>query len=414
MVIEARKPMQNIAAPATTPADVKPAHSWTPEERKLAYNRHYFDGGRGKVGGYSREGYRDFPVHWLTFHKIMERKPESVLELGAARGYILKRLEDSGIRVQGIEISRHCILTRVVDPIVEWDMTQVPWPFADKQFDLCFSGAVLEHIPEQHIDAVSAEIRRVSRRGLHGIDFGHHDDGFDKTHCLFRDKAWWSGKLNGAAPGGAGLEQEVVDKEELEKGSIPLPVADGKVKLNLGSYTTMSHHGWINIDQHDLAGWAAGNGFLYHRSDLSAGIPAHSASVDLLYASHFLEHFTYVQGDAFLKECRRVLKPGGLMRLIVPDGRLLTEKYLSGKMGEYDELNDGCAETDSQATKLWALLFSGHLAMYDQEGLRDALLKAGFTDISRVPFRMSQSRQMLRETVDLFPTLSLFVEAVKT
>ena len=414
MIVEARKAMTT----PTTPAAVVPipavpsvdhkkvAASWTSEERKKAYDRRYFDGGNGPVGGYSREGYWDYPVHWTTFGKIMAKKPESVIEVGAARGYILKRLEDAGVRVAGLEISEHCYHTRAVDPIKIWDVTQTPWPFKDREFDLSFSAAVLEHIPESAIETVISEIKRVSKRGLHGVDFGEHDDGFDKTHCLFRDKSWWDSKFGDSA-------QEVVDKEDIEKGAPPIPGPDGKVKLNIGSFTTMFHYGWTNIDVHDLSNFAKSHGFQYTRADARQGIPSASGSVEMIYASHFIEHLTYEEGANFLRECRRVLRAGGVIRLIVPDAKKLIQGYVDGKLGFYDELNEGSAKSTNQAGKLWNLLFSGHSAMYDVTALGDLFKRVGFKDISERRFRESSSPQMLRETVDMLPTLSLYMEAVK-
>lgn len=412
MVIEVKKPMDEI-----TP------NSWDTKTRKEAYGRDYFDGAKGKYGGYSKEGYRDYPVHWLTFQKIMEKKPTSVLELGCARGYILKRLEDAGVVVKGLEVSEHCYLTRAVEGVMTWDITQMPWPFKDKEFDLCFSAAVLEHIPEHHIEAIAKEINRVSKRGLHGVDFGEHDDGFDKTHCLFRDKNWWLEKLNPGKQrwpeGPSGNydaifdDQIAVDKEDLEKGPVPLPQADGKVKLNVGSFMTMFHYGWKNIDQHPLGDWAKAHGFQYQQHDVRNGLPYAGGSVDMIYACHFLEHLTYEEGENFLKECVRVLQPGGVVRFLLPDAKLLIENYISGDMGQYNELNEGCAKTQYQTGKLWNLLFSGHSSMYDEVSMAAALAGAGFKEVTKCGFRQSRSKQMLTETFDMFPNLSLFMEAVK-
>lgn len=398
MVIEAKKPMDEI-----TP------NSWDTKTRKEAYGRDYFDGGKGKYGGYAKEGYWDYPVHYFTFQKIMELKPASVLELGCARGYILKKLEDVGIPAKGLEVSEHCYLTRAMEGVVPWDLTQTPWPFKDKEFDLCFNAAVLEHIPEKYIDSIAKEIQRVSNRGLHGVDLGQHDDGFDKTHCLFKPKEWWAEKLN--TPGSSA--QIVVDKEDLEKGPSVPPKGDGKVKLNVGSFMTMFHYGWKNIDQHPLGDWAKANGFLYQQHDVRNGLPYAGGSVDMLYACHFLEHLTYDEGVNFLNECLRVLAPGGLVRFLMPDAELLTKNYLEGTMGQYDELNDGCAKTTYQAAKLWNLLFSGHSSMYDAASLTSALMVAGFREVTKCGFRQSRSKQMLTETLDMFPNLSLFMEAVK-
>lgn len=203
MVIEAVKRWDFI------PYRSKPPDEWTTEDRERAYGHEYFNGG-GSCGGYAREGYQDFPVHDATFKHVMALKPESVLELGCARGYMLQRLQGAGVRVFGFEVSEHCLQTRAVDTVYQWDITRVPWPIDNQTYDLCLSMAVLEHIPERCIDAVIAEIKRTCRRGLHGIDFGDHDDGFDKTHCLFRPPAWWVARFADAA-------QVVVDKEALER-----------------------------------------------------------------------------------------------------------------------------------------------------------------------------------------------------
>lgn len=397
MIIEAKK--------ADPPKVEIHPERWTPEERRLAYGRDYFDGGKGPVGGYAREGYWDYPVHWATFGHVMARKPESVLEIGAARGYVLKRLEDAGVRVAGLEVSEHCQHTRVVQDIARWDVTQTPWPVGDGAFDLAFSVATFEHIPEQHLDAVFRELTRVSKRGLHGIDFGEHDDGFDKTHCTLRPREWWVARM----PKG----HEVVDKEELEKGDVKPPAADGKVKLNVGSFTTMFHAGWVNLDVHPLQGWAQARGFVYRQCDVRKGLPFDDGVVDLAYACHFLEHLNYDEGAAFLAECVRVMKPGAVLRLLFPDAGMLTAKMQRGELGDYDEVNEGCAKVPSQAGKLWALLFAGHSAMYDWDGVETALRGAGFQTVLRKQFRESESPQMLRETVDMFPTLSLYVEAVR-
>ena len=57
-------------------------------------------------------------------------------------------------------------------------------------------------------------------------------------------------------------------------------------------------------------------------------------SVDLLYASHVLEHFGRHQYFAVLSEWYRVLKIGGILRLAVPDFRACAEQYL--KSGSID------------------------------------------------------------------------------
>lgn len=372
--------------------------------REEKFDKDYFHGGT-KVGGYAHEGYRDFYQHWFTFHKIMKLKPESVLELGCARGYTLKKLEDAGVRIGGLEISKHCRLTRVVDNITTWDMCDLPWPFADKQFDLCFSVAVLEHIPEEFIPAIVEEIDRVSKRGIHGVDFGHQDDGFDKTHVTLKPIEWWKEHFP--------KRQKIVDKESFEKppeGVLSfdlVPVGDGKLKVNVGCYTHMFHDGWCNIDIVPLHDFAKDNAYKFYHKDVREGLPFADETVDLLYTSHFFEHLNFEEGRKFLKECHRVLKKDGVMRFIIPDAELLIEKYRNKELSELDELSPyQPSRSDSQ--KLWAFLCGGHQAMYDFAAMQQLGRELGFR-VERKGFREGHE-QLIKETLDTLPDLSLFIQ----
>jgi hypothetical protein len=59
------------------------------------------------------------------------------------------------------------------------------------------------------------------------------------------------------------------------------------------------------------------------------GIPLLDQSVDVLYHSHVLEHFEKDVGLKFLWECMRVLKFGGVLRIVVPDLEQITRAYLT-------------------------------------------------------------------------------------
>lgn len=63
------------------------------------------------------------------------------------------------------------------------------------------------------------------------------------------------------------------------------------------------------------------------RWDLRRGIPYPESSFDVVYHSHFLEHLSRRDAIEFLKECRRVLKLGGVLRIAVPDLALLVRQY---------------------------------------------------------------------------------------
>ncbi len=49
------------------------------------------------------------------------------------------------------------------------------------------------------------------------------------------------------------------------------------------------------------------------------GIPFPDRSFDVVYHSHVLEHLSKSEASKFLKECSRVLRPQGVLRVVVPD-----------------------------------------------------------------------------------------------
>src|SRR5690242_7915504 len=93
-----------------------------------------------------------------------------------------------------------------------------------------------------------------------------------------------------------------------------------KSYLNLGCGQRF-HSAWINVDH-----VPSDSSVIQH--DLAQGIPFPNNSFDVVYHSHLLEHFSRPEGARFLKECSRVLKPGGLLRIAVPDLERIARTYL--------------------------------------------------------------------------------------
>jgi len=92
-------------------------------------------------------------------------------------------------------------------------------------------------------------------------------------------------------------------------------------KINLGCGYRL-HSDWINVD------------FIKTGSDvivcnLLDGIPFEDQSADVIYHSHVLEHFNRDGGEKFILECFRVLKPGGIIRIAVPDLEEIAKGYVS-------------------------------------------------------------------------------------
>lgn len=62
--------------------------------------------------------------------------------------------------------------------------------------------------------------------------------------------------------------------------------------------------------------------------DLWKPLPFTDSSLDAIYASHVLEHLPRSRVPSLLNECRRVIKPGGILRLVVPDLEGIVRNYL--------------------------------------------------------------------------------------
>lgn len=97
---------------------------------------------------------------------------------------------------------------------------------------------------------------------------------------------------------------------------------------------------------------------------------------DELRASHCLEHLPHAQSFAALREWVRVLKPGGVLKVAVPDFRWIAEKYLRAPdQGDEWPLNGyvmgGQVDADDY-----------HKAIFDTEGLTEAFRELGLVDIS--------------------------------
>ncbi len=64
------------------------------------------------------------------------------------------------------------------------------------------------------------------------------------------------------------------------------------------------------------------------QANLLEGIPCGDEVFDFVYCSHVLEHFSYKDGYQFLLECKRVLRPGGILRIVVPNLETIVHNYI--------------------------------------------------------------------------------------
>ncbi|MBK1656075.1 TylF/MycF/NovP-related O-methyltransferase [Allochromatium vinosum] len=122
----------------------------------------------------------------------------------------------------------------------------------------------------------------------------------------------------------------------------PLRSGQNQRRLNLGCGAHY-HPAWVNLDF-----TSSSREVIAH--DLTQGIPFASESFDVVYHSHLLEHFTKDYAPRFLRECHRVLTPGGIIRVAVPDLEAIARLYLS--------LLDGALDGDPEAQQRydWILI----------------------------------------------------------
>ncbi len=140
--------------------------------------------------------------------------------------------------------------------------------------------------------------------------------------------------------------------------------------------------------------------FVHHR--LEFGIPFEDNTIDYLYSSHLLEHFFREDGEKLLRQVYRTLKPGGRIRICVPDLEYALKIYDNGDKEKALKY----FFSDSKAGYL-----AQHRYMYDYDLLKKLLISAGFDNIEKCSFQKGQTPDI--DKLDNRPEETLFVEAVK-
>jgi len=107
-------------------------------------------------------------------------------------------------------------------------------------------------------------------------------------------------------------------------------------------------------------------------------------SVALIYASHVLEHFGRYEVEGVLKEWHRVLAPGGVVRIAVPDFAAVVEMY------EQEGLRDGKSGLLGLVCGGQRNEFDFHKIIFDEPFLTYLLTKTGFRDIHRWDWRNTE------------------------
>lgn len=92
-------------------------------------------------------------------------------------------------------------------------------------------------------------------------------------------------------------------------------------KINFGCGFEGKLPGWINVD-------LSPRGAPDVIANLARDLPFASACADFIHSEDFLPELNLAQARQFLRECRRILKPNGVMRLLTPDLEKFCRTYL--------------------------------------------------------------------------------------
>jgi predicted SAM-dependent methyltransferase len=157
-------------------------------------------------------------------------------------------------------------------------------------------------------------------------------------------------------------------------------------RLHLGAGSDCME-GWLNTD---IVPANARVAFL----DMTKPFPFEDETFDFIYSEHCIEHVPHKDGALMLEECRRVLKPGGVLRIATPD---LT--FLMGLIGTSDQSSRDYVEWIANLTGVEPTAISvlnnafrawGHQFLYDARTLENSLKGAGFRHVSRERYNASQ------------------------
>lgn len=147
------------------------------------------------------------------------------------------------------------------------------------------------------------------------------------------------------------------------------------LRLNLGC-GTLPLAGWVNVE---LAGLPADLVW-----DLRYPLPFPDNSVDAIFHEHVMEHMYAYQGYMLVKDCYRMLKPGGVLRIVMPDA----SKYIGSYVDPSNEfINSWRPGRFTPMIALQQEFYSfGHRAIYDSATLHLFCHTAGFSLVESKKF----------------------------
>ena len=175
-----------------------------------------------------------------------------------------------------------------------------------------------------------------------------------------------------------------------------------RLNWGCGSWTP---EGWINSDIKEGPGI---NLVCY----ISQGLPIDTDSLDYAASIHSLPEVPYSDLVKTLAELRRVLKPGGVLRVGLPD---LDKGIAAYQRGDKDYFLIPDDEVKSIGAKfIVQMLWYGYTRLlFTHDFIEEMLQKAGFSRVERCSHKVTRSKWPEITDLDNREAESLFVEAFK-
>lgn len=149
--------------------------------------------------------------------------------------------------------------------------------------------------------------------------------------------------------------------------------------------------------------------------DVTKSLPIPHGSVDAIYSCHMLEHLDGQDAAAFLTYATKLLRPGGILRLAVPDLRKHADWYLES--GDADDFISGILvcqprpRTMLDRVRAAFIRPTHHLWMYDGPSLCRLLLAHGFEKPEIMPPGQTRIRDAGKLNLQEALRESVYVEA---
>jgi predicted SAM-dependent methyltransferase len=163
--------------------------------------------------------------------------------------------------------------------------------------------------------------------------------------------------------------------------------------------------GWINSDLHEYPG-------VDIRGDIRDGLPLASDSIDYAVSIHTLPEIPYPDLVPVLSELRRVLKPGGVLRLGLPDLDKAIHAYLNQEE-DYFLVPDEDVRTLSGKMIVQLIWYGYSRSMFTSDFTTELLEKAGYSRVNTCRYRETASSFEEIVALDNRERETLFIEAVK-